>query len=164
MRGGEMLRCLGASKALLLAVVAVAGLMFMLKRMFRAAFGILIVAVVAPVFLAILLVTGAIFFSLAKFTPPLFALIGGGVFIILYFIRKTDPKNKNTSEAQDIKSAQEFLPFGRTWMTKNYRNMSSDGLTACFPFYNAELSHPSGIFVGVNVQTRTPIYIDFALH
>lgn len=59
---------------------------------------------------------------------------------------------------QGYKSA---LPFGRTWMTKNYRNMSSDGLTACFPFYNAELSHPSGIFVGVNVQTRTPIYIDF---
>jgi len=59
---------------------------------------------------------------------------------------------------QGYKSA---LPLGRTWMPKNYRNMSSDGLTACFPFYNAELSHPSGIFVGVNVQTRTPIYIDF---
>ena len=59
---------------------------------------------------------------------------------------------------QGYKSA---LPLGKTWMPKNYRNMSSDGLTACFPFYNAELSHPSGIFVGVNVQTRTPIYIDF---
>lgn len=44
-------------------------------------------------------------------TLMMLVLIGGGVFIILYFIKKTDPKNKDTSEAQDIKSAQEFLPF-----------------------------------------------------
>ena len=38
-------------------------------------------------------------------------LIGGGIFAILFFIKKTDPKNKDTSEAQNIKTAQEFLPF-----------------------------------------------------
>ncbi len=59
---------------------------------------------------------------------------------------------------QAYKSA---LPFGRSWLPQNYRNFSSEGLTACFPFYNSELSHPSGVFLGVNTQTRTPIYIDF---
>lgn len=53
------------------------------------------------------------------------------------------------------------LPFGKTWMPKNFRNFSSEGLTACFPFYNSEISHPSGTLVGVNLQTRTPIYVDF---
>lgn len=53
------------------------------------------------------------------------------------------------------------LPFGRTWLPKMMRNFSSEGLTACFPFYNAEISHPTGVFLGVNLQTATPIYIDF---
>lgn len=59
---------------------------------------------------------------------------------------------------QGYKSA---LPFGKSWLPKNYRNFSSEGLTACFPFYNAEISHATGVFVGVNLQTATPIYIDF---
>lgn len=53
------------------------------------------------------------------------------------------------------------MPFGYSWLPKNFRNFSSEGLTACFPFYNAEISHPSGEFVGVNLQTKTPIYVDF---
>jgi len=53
------------------------------------------------------------------------------------------------------------MPYGYSWLPKNFRNFSSEGLTACFPFYNAEISHPSGEFVGVNLQTKTPIYIDF---
>lgn len=53
------------------------------------------------------------------------------------------------------------LPFGKTWLPKNYRNFSSESLTACFPFYTAEISHKSGTYLGVNLQTSTPIYIDF---
>ena len=53
------------------------------------------------------------------------------------------------------------MPFGKTWLPKNFRNFSSEGLTACFPFYNAEVSHPSGTLIGVNLQTKTPIYVDF---
>lgn len=53
------------------------------------------------------------------------------------------------------------LPFGKSWLPKNYRNFNSESLTACYPFYNAEISHPSGVFIGVNNQTQTPIYIDF---
>lgn len=59
---------------------------------------------------------------------------------------------------QGYKSA---LPFGKSWLPKNYRNFSSEGLTACFPFYNAEISHKLGVFLGVNLQTATPIYVDF---
>ena len=52
------------------------------------------------------------------------------------------------------------LPFGKSWLPRNYRNFSSEALTACFPFYNAEVSHKDGIFLGINSQTGTPIYID----
>lgn len=53
------------------------------------------------------------------------------------------------------------LPFARSWLPRNYRNFNSEALTACYPFYNAEISHPSGVFLGINNQTQTPIYIDF---
>lgn len=53
------------------------------------------------------------------------------------------------------------MPFGKSWLPKNFRNFSSEGLTACFPFYNAEISHPTGTLMGVNLQTQTPIYVDF---
>ena len=59
------------------------------------------------------------------------------------------------------KGYKSALPFGKSWLPKNYRNFSSEGLTACFPFYNAEISHATGVFLGVNLQTATPIYIDF---
>lgn len=59
---------------------------------------------------------------------------------------------------QGYKSA---LPFGKSWLPRNYRNFSSEGLTGCFPFYNAEISHKLGVFLGVNLQTATPIYVDF---
>lgn len=42
-----------------------------------------------------------------------------------------------------------------------FRNFSSDALTSCFPFYNAEISHKTGVFLGENLATLTPIYIDF---
>lgn len=59
------------------------------------------------------------------------------------------------------KGYKSALPFGKSWLPKNYRNFSSEGLTACFPFYSAEISHPSGTYIGVNLQTSTPIYLDF---
>lgn len=53
------------------------------------------------------------------------------------------------------------LPYGKTWLPKNYRNFTSEALTACFPFYNTEVSHKNGVLLGINSQTDTPIYIDF---
>lgn len=53
------------------------------------------------------------------------------------------------------------LPLGKSYLPSMFRNFSSDALTACFPFYNGEISHKKGIFLGVNLSTATPIYIDF---
>ena len=53
------------------------------------------------------------------------------------------------------------LPFGKNYMNESYRNFNSGALTACFPFYNSEISHENGIFVGVNLSTMTPVLIDF---
>lgn len=53
------------------------------------------------------------------------------------------------------------LPFGKTYLPDMYRNFNSGALTACFPFYNSEISHKTGIFCGVNLATMTPVLIDF---
>ena len=53
------------------------------------------------------------------------------------------------------------LPFGRIYTKDKYRNFSSGALTACFPFYNSEISHEDGVFIGVNLATMTPVFINF---
>lgn len=53
------------------------------------------------------------------------------------------------------------LPFGKTYVPDLFRNFNTGALTACFPFYNAEISHETGVFIGVNLETNTPIMIDF---
>ena len=53
------------------------------------------------------------------------------------------------------------LPIGKSFITDKYRNFNSGALTACFPFYNSEITHPNGIFLGVNTTTWTPVLIDF---
>lgn len=53
------------------------------------------------------------------------------------------------------------LPFGRSYIPDMYRNFNSGALTACFPFYNSEVSHKTGVFCGVNLSTMTPVLIDF---
>ena len=53
------------------------------------------------------------------------------------------------------------LPFGNSFVPEFYRSLNTGALTACFPFYNSELCHKSGVFQGINVFTKTPIYIDY---
>ncbi|MFF2531592.1 VirB4 family type IV secretion system protein [Brevibacillus sp. NPDC058079] len=53
------------------------------------------------------------------------------------------------------------LPFGKTYLPDKFRNFNSGALTACFPFYNSEVSHKTGVFCGVNLSTMTPVLIDF---
>lgn len=55
------------------------------------------------------------------------------------------------------------LPLGINPLLDKFRNFNTGALTACFPFYNSEISHPDGIFIGVNMTTSTPIYLDFNL-
>lgn len=59
------------------------------------------------------------------------------------------------------KGYKSALPFGQSYLPHNYRNFSSEALTACFPFYSTEISHPKGTYIGVNTQTSTPIRLDF---
>lgn len=53
------------------------------------------------------------------------------------------------------------LPFGKTYTPDLYRNVNTGALTACFPFYNSEISHERGVMIGVNLTTSTPVLIDF---
>lgn len=53
------------------------------------------------------------------------------------------------------------LPYGKSYITDMFRNFNSGALTACFPFYNNEICHETGVFCGVNLSTWTPIMIDF---
>jgi len=53
------------------------------------------------------------------------------------------------------------LPFGKTYLPDMFRNFNSGTLTACFPFYNSQVSHSTGVFCGVNLATMTPVLIDF---
>lgn len=53
------------------------------------------------------------------------------------------------------------LPYGKMYVKDMMRNFNSGALTACFPFYNSEISHEDGIFVGQNLSTGTPIFINF---
>mgnify|MGYP000889788958 FL=1 len=53
------------------------------------------------------------------------------------------------------------LPFGKVYTNEAYRNFDSGALTACFPFYNSEISHDNGVFIGINLETATPVLIDF---
>lgn len=52
-------------------------------------------------------------------------------------------------------------PFGDIKITDYYRNMNSSALSTMFPFYNSEVNHPNGTFIGINRNRNTPIFIDF---
>lgn len=53
------------------------------------------------------------------------------------------------------------LPLGKSHLPEHFRNFNSASLTTCFPFYNSEITHKTGVFTGINLDTMTPILIDF---
>lgn len=53
------------------------------------------------------------------------------------------------------------LPYGKSYIKDAPRNFSSGAVASCFPFYNSEICHPNGVFIGANNATRTPVFIDF---
>lgn len=53
------------------------------------------------------------------------------------------------------------LPYGKTYIQDCFRNMNTGSLSGCFPFYNSDITHESGVFCGVNSRTATPVLIDF---
>lgn len=53
------------------------------------------------------------------------------------------------------------LPLANIYTKDKLRNANTGALGACFPFYNSELSHETGVYIGTNMSTRTPMFIDF---
>lgn len=72
--------------------------------------------------------------------------------------RKVDIMSSYLRQDESYKTA---LPFGVNFMEDMYRSINTGGLVASFPFYNAEISHPNGVFIGLNMVTGTPMFIDF---
>ena len=52
------------------------------------------------------------------------------------------------------------LPIGMSFIKDKFRNFNTGALCACFPFYNSEICHNDGVFIGMNLSTMTPIFID----
>lgn len=40
------------------------------------------------------------------------------------------------------------------------RNFNTGGVVSCFPFYDGELSHKDGVFIGRNLSTKAPVILD----
>lgn len=59
------------------------------------------------------------------------------------------------------KGYKSALPTGETLLPDKMRNFNTGALTTTFPFYNGDIMHVGGTFVGSNLQTGTPLYIDF---
>lgn len=72
--------------------------------------------------------------------------------------RKIDLSPMHLRQEEAYKSA---LPIGKAFVSDKFRNFNSGALTACFPFYNSDISHKNGVFIGINLATRTPVLIDF---
>lgn len=52
-------------------------------------------------------------------------------------------------------------PYGVNKVPDYYRNMNTGALSALFPFYNPEINHVNGVYLGINKQTGTATIIDF---
>lgn len=53
------------------------------------------------------------------------------------------------------------LPYGKVYTNERFRSLNTGAVSDCFPFYNSEISHESGVFMGVNMDAATPVIIDF---
>ena len=53
------------------------------------------------------------------------------------------------------------LPYGvNSYLEDMNRSINTGGIVASFPFYNSEISHKNGIFLGLNMTTGTPMFLD----
>ena len=51
-------------------------------------------------------------------------------------------------------------PFDRIEVTDFYRNMNTGALSTMFPFYNSDINHPGGTFIGINRVCNSPVFVD----
>ena len=61
---------------------------------------------------------------------------------------------------RQLEGLKTMLPIGETPISNYERNMVAGGIATLIPISNPNLSHDNGIFVGRNMFTNAPIYID----
>lgn len=52
-------------------------------------------------------------------------------------------------------------PYNMPSIHDFYRNVNTGALSAFFPFYNSDVNHPGGTFIGRNRLLKTPVFINF---
>ena len=52
-------------------------------------------------------------------------------------------------------------PFMTSEVNDYMRNMNTGALSTMFPFYNSDVNHPNGTFIGRNSLLNTPVFINF---
>ena len=52
-------------------------------------------------------------------------------------------------------------PFMTSEVNDYMRNMNTGALSTMFPFYNSDVNHPGGTFIGRNALLNTPVFINF---
>lgn len=66
----------------------------------------------------------------------------------------------NPTEMRQSKSYEAALPIATLKLTEFLRNMNTGSVSACFPFYNSEITHKNGVFFGKNKSTGSPAFLD----
>ena len=61
---------------------------------------------------------------------------------------------------RQIEGLKSMLPVGDRPIPNYERNMVAGGIATLIPISNPNLSHDTGIFVGRNMFTNAPVYID----
>lgn len=61
---------------------------------------------------------------------------------------------------RQMEGLKSMLPIGKNPIPNYERNMVAGGLATLIPISNPNLSHDTGIFVGRNMFTNAPVYID----
>lgn len=51
-------------------------------------------------------------------------------------------------------------PIGMSFIKDKFRNFNTGALAACFPFYDGEVCQEDGVFFGINLSTKTPLFIN----
>lgn len=65
-----------------------------------------------------------------------------------------------TLSFRQLEGLKAILPVGNRQITNFERNMVAGGIATLIPISNPSLSHDRGIFIGKNIFTNAPVYID----
>lgn len=61
---------------------------------------------------------------------------------------------------RQLEGFKTMLPLGETPIFNYERNMVAGGIATVIPISNPNISHETGIFIGRNIYTNAPVYID----